>query len=224
MRGLLGQMARRIVGERRWFEIRAAGGRRLNSPAYWDHRFKQDWEDQGGRLQTALFAMGFVLCPARESITPSSLCDFGCGLGDSLPVLALGFPGARLYYYDHSSAAMAAVALRYGSLGSPLDSGSVCDLVYSSNVIEHVEDPAAVLAQMDDRASRWLAIQAPYNERHSDGSELSLSRPLGEHVRTVTLDAVLSMLPGHWVEYRFRVPWAWSGEQVLFLLDKVPVR
>jgi len=32
----------------------------INSEDYWDSRFKINWVSYGGRLQTALFAIGFI--------------------------------------------------------------------------------------------------------------------------------------------------------------------
>src|SRR3989442_8814539 len=118
-----------------------------NSRRYWDLRFRSNWEAHNGRLQTALFAAGFVI--AAEGLLPdeevTSILDYGCGCGESLPVLRMKFPKAALWYYDFSHVAMCRAGKYYGSMASACDpsSGRTFDLVYCSNVIEHVTDLGA---------------------------------------------------------------------------------
>ena len=67
-------------------------GSKINSPDYWNKRFFEDWIARGGRKQTAFFA---ELC-CRElpdwfveeaCAKKSVIFDYGCALGDALPVL-----------------------------------------------------------------------------------------------------------------------------------------
>src|SRR5437899_1231384 len=111
---------------------------RTNSRRYWDMRFRSNWEANNGRLQTALFATGFVV--ATQGLLPDddigSILDYGCGCGESLPILRMRFPKAALWYYDFSPAAMGRAAKYYGSIASAFDSAHdrSFDLVYCSNV------------------------------------------------------------------------------------------
>jgi len=74
------------------------------------------------------------------------------------------FPLARLYFYDFSSSAMKMTASSYGNTAEPWTSQGRCDLVYCSNVIEHIEELDAFLKMLAQQPSRYLVILAPYNE------------------------------------------------------------
>src|SRR6266852_5727264 len=72
-------------------------GSKINSPDYWNRRFFEDWIAKGGRKQTAFFA---ELC-SRElpewlveevRTSKSSIFDYGCAMGDALPVWQRIFP------------------------------------------------------------------------------------------------------------------------------------
>ena len=77
-----------------------AGGD-INSPGYWDKRFFEDWIAKGGRAQTAFFA---ELCCrelppwliAEIRARKSTILDYGCAVGDALPVLQRAFPEATI--------------------------------------------------------------------------------------------------------------------------------
>ncbi len=72
-------------------------GSKINSPDYWNKRFFEDWIAKGGRKQTAFFA---ELCCrelpdwflAEGRARKSAIFDYGCALGDALPVLQRTFP------------------------------------------------------------------------------------------------------------------------------------
>lgn len=191
----------------------------LNSATYWDSRFSMNWEASGGRLQTALFATAFVLLD--EKYEPQSILDFGCGCGDSLPVLKMKYPGAELYYYDISAVAMQTVRLHYKKIARRLEltSGKRFDLVYCSNVVEHVADFDQFCKDLVRYSSNYLIIQAPYNERHPDGAPLSSKRMIEEHVTTITEDMVNRLSDEFSWEIRYcQVPCAWDrGEQIFFI-------
>lgn len=191
----------------------------LNSSVYWDSRFYVNWEASGGRLQTALFATAFVLLD--KEFTPKSILDYGCGCGDSLPVLKMKYPQAELYYYDMSTVAMQKAKLHYKKIARELGASSEkrFDLVYCSNVIEHVDDLDQFCKDLVKFVSKYLIIQAPFNERHPDGTSLSVKRSIDEHVNTITAD-IVSRLPDDFSwELRYcQVPIAWDhGEQIFFI-------
>ena len=60
-------------------------------------------------------------------------------------------------------------AAAYGNIAEPWSSSVKCDLVYCSNVIEHIEDLDAFLKMLAKQSSRYLVILVPYNERHANG-------------------------------------------------------
>lgn len=108
---------------------------RPNSKAYWEGRFKRDWVSSGGRLQTSLFATGFALNVATLQIDKGvvrSILDFGCGTGDSVPILKMAFPDASITAWDFSRRARAHAKKEYSELATVPDESpeGKFDLVY----------------------------------------------------------------------------------------------
>ena len=66
----------------------------LRSAADWDEYFGEGggWERNGGREQSRLFAEQFCRRTSLPKDEPLSLLDYGCALGDSLPVIRRAFP------------------------------------------------------------------------------------------------------------------------------------
>ena len=75
----------------------------INTKAYWDNRFKADWEKKSGRSQTADFAKDQIPYFDISSDFDGSILDFGCGLGDAIPIYKKSYPNAKLYGVDISS-------------------------------------------------------------------------------------------------------------------------
>ena len=79
----------------------------INTKEYWDRRFStEDWENKSGRQQTRSFAEE----QCKRLDVPKSfngvITDFGCGLGDAMPVYKKFFPQAVLRGYDLSTEAI----------------------------------------------------------------------------------------------------------------------
>jgi cyclopropane fatty-acyl-phospholipid synthase-like methyltransferase len=75
----------------------------INTKKYWDNRFEQNWEKQNGRLQTQSFAESQMTLLELSSDFSGTILDFGCGLGDAMPVYKRSFPKAKLIGVDISS-------------------------------------------------------------------------------------------------------------------------
>lgn len=193
-----------------------------NTANYWDARFKSNREVCDGRLQTALFAVAFVLL--EEKLEVSSILDYGCGCGDSLPILKMKYSKSDLFYYDFSKEAMAKAKLNYGTIAKPLEmpTDKTFDLVYCSNVIEHVPDAITFCRSLINLSNKYVVIQSPYNELHDDGTIITSKNKYDEHVRTVT-DNIFDDL-NSLVEWKIRlttVPYAWvRGHQIFFIGTK----
>jgi hypothetical protein len=204
----------------------------VNSQSYWDYRFSSNWELQGGRLQSALFAIGFVLTDFAKTISPLTVLDYGCGLADSMPVLKMAFPDSALFFFDFSEAAMQKAIRRYKGISSPFryTADEMFDLVYSSNVVEHIrdEDLEQFLDGMIGLSRKYVVIQAPYREMLEDGSRITHNRKSNEleHERTIDDDfgrLLRDRFPQfNWKMELKRIPIAWDkGSQVFFIGDKV---
>src|ERR1035437_8072308 len=121
----------------------------INSKEYWEARFSLgDWEDRGGREQTKVFTqtqrMHLKLPPAFSG----TLLDFGCGLGDAMPLHHAAYPNATLIGVDVSGAAIAKCITEYGRIAKYIegDHSSVpdVDVIIASNVLEHLSDDVSV--------------------------------------------------------------------------------
>ncbi len=194
----------------------------VNSMTYWNARFKSNWERNNGRLQTALFATAFVLLDEQFGQIIDIL-DYGCGCGDSLPVLKMKYPQSNLYYYDFSPEAMSKTKKFYSTIAQPLDSLSVdsrtFDLVYCSNVVEHLSEPHKLCKKLINLSNKYIVIQAPYNQRKKDGSLLSDSNNEDEHILTVTENFISEFTD--MVEWNIKFAtayFAWPhGKQIFFI-------
>ncbi|PKL75179.1 MAG: glycosyl transferase family 1, partial [Candidatus Melainabacteria bacterium HGW-Melainabacteria-1] len=112
----------------------------------WDQVFDGPWERHAGPAQTTFFAqvaLAGMPPPLIELIRQQQLeiLDWGCALGDALPVLAQAFPASVLSGLDISSRAVARARERYPDWtfeSRPLrELGRQLPVVYTSNCLEH---------------------------------------------------------------------------------------
>ena len=117
--------------------------RNINTKEYWDIRFStQDWEKKSGRQQTRAFAEEQCKRLNLPKNFDGIITDFGCGLGDAIPIYRKTFPYAVLRGYDISTEAIIKCREVYGSLAS-FEQGNAeevkySDIIISSNVFEHL--------------------------------------------------------------------------------------
>lgn len=156
----------------------------INSSEYWNRRFSSgDWEEKKGRQQTLAFAKEQV---ARLGIPKSfsgTILDFGCGLGDAMPIYKKKFPSAKLIGIDHSKKGIDKCCQKYSHLATfivgSVDDIPPVDVIISSNVFEHLSNDVAVAEAVLGKCKK-LFIIVPYKE------------PLGkavEHEHISTYDA-----------------------------------
>lgn len=141
----------------------------INTVKYWDHRFASgDWEQQRGRSQTASFAAKQVQLLSLPTTFDGSMLDFGCGLGDALPIYKSHFPSGHLIGLDHSDAAITACRNRYGDIATFIRGGCesvpIVDVIVASNVVEHITDNISVVRALLSKCSE-LYIFVPYLEK-----------------------------------------------------------
>lgn len=152
----------------------------LNTLDYWDSRFASgDWSRKGGRSQTEGFALAQLPWINLPVSFAGTLIDFGCGLGDAMPVYRAQFPSARLIGVDLAPAAIEQCRERFGTLAEFVagDRTAVphADVIVTSNVLEHLSDHLEVTRTLAGQC-RELYVTVPYRER--------LNPDWGEHVNT----------------------------------------
>jgi O-antigen biosynthesis protein len=146
----------------------------INSPDYWNKRFFEDWIAKGGRKQTAFFA---ELC-CRElpdwlveevRAGKSAIFDYGCALGDALPVLQRAFPEAPIRGGDVAQVGLGlARALHPGfefvDVTEIGEASKIADIVYCSNTLEHFENWREILHRLSRHARKYLLVMVPFEE------------------------------------------------------------
>jgi len=162
----------------------------INTKEYWEHRFSSnDWEEKKGRWQTKSFAKGFVKYLKVPSDFSGTLVDFGCALGDAMPVYKERFPCAKLVGADISNSAVKICREKYSKIATFIQSDHnnvpESDVIVASNVFEHLSDDLDVAKHLLSKC-RSLFIIVPYKENplhheHVNTYDEHYYSSLGEH-------------------------------------------
>lgn len=87
---------------------------------------------------------------AEEGLNVRAVLDFGCGVGDALPLLQKAFPGARVIGYEptHELRAIAAKNATGAEIlqTDELQLNAEVDLVYCNGVFHHIERAERIVA------------------------------------------------------------------------------
>lgn len=139
----------------------------INNSSYWNSRFSTDWSAKGGMLQTEEHIetlLPFLRLPRDYAGT---IMDFGCAMGNGMPILRNMFPKAHLIGVDYSRTAILQCINRYGDIAEFVcneDSEIPCaDIIISSHVIEHITEDKAVVELLLKKCQS-LYITVPYLE------------------------------------------------------------
>jgi GT2 family glycosyltransferase/glycosyltransferase involved in cell wall biosynthesis len=199
----------------------------INSDAYWDTRFVENWESFDGPAQSRFFAQiaienlprWLVIQLKSQSLT---LADWGCAQGDGTNVWANYIDVKQLTGVDFSSVAIEQAAKRYPAMRFTNENWlkkndaqqELYDVVFSSNTLEHFHNPYDVLRDLCIRARRAVVLALPYRE---------LNR-IDEHFFSFLPENIPTVLPNG-----FRLTWSrvvdcrmlpntlWSGEQIILV-------
>ena len=163
----------------------------MNSQRYWDYRLLFNWTSAGGDKQTQDFAESFIENVDRSYVEFGSILDFGCALGDSASVFRRLSDDLEIYLWDISEVGLSkAIKRNQNSRVIRWDKTKKVELVYCSNVIEHVLDTEALINKICAASKKWVCIQAPYREVHANGEKITPSNPNGEHIWTIDDDFI----------------------------------
>lgn len=119
----------------------------------YENRTSQDFQQSDSRLTHAIKAVAFrrqarVLL-RQVRCRPDRVVDFGCGSGQFTRQLAELLPGSTVIGTDFHPTPPAELGNdRYRPLGSTDDLSGRADLVLAMHVLEHDDDPLAMLARI----------------------------------------------------------------------------
>lgn len=96
-----------------------------------------------------------------------TIIDFGCGLGDAVPIYRNYYPKATIIGIDHSFAAIEKCRKVYGDMATFIQGDykdvPFSDIIISSNVFEHLSDDKEIAKILLSKCND-LYIIVPYKE------------------------------------------------------------
>jgi glycosyltransferase involved in cell wall biosynthesis len=149
-------------------------GSEVNSPDYWNKRFFENWIAKGGREQTVFFAElccrelpGWFLDEGRAR--KSAILDYGCALGDALPILQRAFPGSPVRGGDVAQVGLGLArafhpGFEFIDVNAVGEASKLADIVYCSNTLEHFENWREILHRLSRHAREYVLVLVPFEE------------------------------------------------------------
>ena len=145
----------------------------INSEQYWESRFAtQDWQQNCGQQQTNYFAEQFL-----ENLPTSvfdimkvqaSLCDWGCAEGQATYAIKNAFPNLNVTGIDISESAIHTAKNLYDNCAFEaidlFNTKKGYDVIFTSNVLEHFENPFEVIRKLLKHTKKMLIILVPFQE------------------------------------------------------------
>jgi len=144
----------------------------VNSKEYWDDRFSstngKSWRANSGENQTKLFAYEIVRRLKMDTDFHGTILDFGCALGDAIPIYKERYPNAQFIGIDISTSAINICNQKFGNIATFLaeDVNNIpsVDVIVMSNVLEHLSDDKDFVKRLL-RKCKDLYIAVPYEEK-----------------------------------------------------------
>lgn len=195
----------------------------INSKEYWDERFSaKSWDENDGMGQSLFFAkIAYAHMPdflKRDMMRNAwTVVDIGCALGDGTAFLAKQFPSCHFLGQDFSPEAIRRAAEIYTNCDfsvADITAGiSKADIIFSSNTLEHLNNPFALMEQMCLAADKYVIHLLPLND----------SLDISEHINVFSLDSFPVHMGNFYLESYSVVDCAkleathWPGKQVLLV-------
>lgn len=197
----------------------------INSSAYWeDHFSKQDWNLNNGPEQSTAFAqVAYNLMPdffKHELQTAQwTVVDLGCAEGDGTAFLAERFPSCHFCGIDFSESAIQQASGKYSNCTFKV--GNLCqeipeaDVLFSSNVLEHLARPREIMSRLFDSSARYILYLLPLND----------TADIAEHINVFTEDFFPFAQGNFYLRYHKifdmskdpQLSMQWNGQQILLL-------
>jgi trans-aconitate methyltransferase len=139
----------------------------INTKEYWENRFKSgNWNDNG-RFQTKKYAEANVKYLNIDNGFNGTILDFGCALGDAIPIYLEAFKSAKIIGYDISESAIKNCQERFGDranfISGEMSNICNCNLIIASHVMEHLTDDKKIIKQLLNKCED-LYVFVPYKE------------------------------------------------------------
>jgi SAM-dependent methyltransferase len=154
--------------------------RNINTEEYWNRRFSNNdnnsWRKKKGEKQTIMFANEIAKRLKLPHNFDGTLLDFGCALGDAIPIYARKYPRARIIGVDFSSVSIEICKEKYGNMANFVCIGEggintpLADVIVMSNVLEHISNDRDFVENILDKCSN-LYIAVPFQENIVAGGE-----------------------------------------------------
>ena len=144
----------------------------INTKKYWNNRFsdndKNSWKNKKGEYQTMDFAYAIAKRLKIDQNFSGTILDFGCALGNAIPIYKKFYPQATFIGVDFAPAAIAQCQEKFGNIATficgDIDIVPYVDVIIASNVFEHLFDDKNIAKKLLGKC-KDLYIAVPYNEQ-----------------------------------------------------------
>lgn len=148
----------------------------INSREYWQERFSNgSWEEYDGNKQSDFFASLFLdIMPEwlQTDLEQNkwNVSDYGCAQGGGTALLAKRFPKCHFIGVDFSEAAISYAKEHYPNCnfaeGNLTEEIPETDVVFSSNTLEHIVNPAEIMEKMIDASRKYTVLLLPFEDNY----------------------------------------------------------
>lgn len=139
----------------------------VNTKDYWESRFfLKNW-NKSGKKQTYEYARANVTQMNIPHVFNGTILDFGCALGDAIPVYSVRFPSAKLYGMDISENAIIECKKRFGSLAQfrtgDIEKVTFTNVIIASHIMEHLSNDREIVKRLLSKCND-LFLFVPFME------------------------------------------------------------
>lgn len=147
---------------------------KINSNKYWDNRFNSDWEEKSGLEQTAFFArIALENLPKdfKQIINKYnfSILDWGCAEGQGVNIFKKEFINSSVSGLDFSEKAIEKAKSHFNNVifynKTLEDLGKNFDVIFSSNCLEHFNNPYEIIKNLYKYTENYLILLLPFEEK-----------------------------------------------------------
>ncbi len=178
-----------------------------------DFEFREggDWEKKNGPFTTRRLAECFVKNCKIPLTGNFTFLDLGCALGQGLRVIRKQYPNARLYGCDFSKVAIERCKKLHQGVADFFvssfdDFDREFDVIYCSNVLEHVENHVEIVNELV-KYCKILYVMTPYKEL-IDGKPITLDMAY-YHVATLDEHSFDYVIKNNNIQLSFEIFTCW---------------